>query len=203
MGQIRRTDDDKIWCKRTPSFPCHESIVSRNAQKQRVVDRWFQYFWKLEIWHIFSTKTNKHKIRWDMGGWNGRAPSHVLVTPMSIMLSRARRSRGLWCCTVYNVSWVSADVNAELAADKVDVFVEISILSWLGHQDDPTHSSGSRKKCSRGGGKLSIHFCAVEGTIETVFRKIILLISSIFMEQSKICVKNTKLAMKEQRDLFW
>ena len=35
MGQSRRTDDDKIWRKRTPSFPCYESIVPRNAQKQR------------------------------------------------------------------------------------------------------------------------------------------------------------------------
>ena len=35
MGQSRRIDDDKIWRKRTPSFPCHESIVPRNAQKQR------------------------------------------------------------------------------------------------------------------------------------------------------------------------
>ena len=31
------THDDKIWRKRTPSFPCHESPVPRNAQKQR---RW-------------------------------------------------------------------------------------------------------------------------------------------------------------------
>ena len=37
MGQSRWIDDDKIWRERTPSFPCHESIVPRNAQKQR---RW-------------------------------------------------------------------------------------------------------------------------------------------------------------------
>ena len=35
MRQSRRVNDDKIWRKRTPSFPCHESIVPRNAQKQR------------------------------------------------------------------------------------------------------------------------------------------------------------------------
>ena len=37
MGPSRRADDDKIRRKRTPSFPSYESIVSRNAQKQR---RW-------------------------------------------------------------------------------------------------------------------------------------------------------------------
>ena len=37
MGQSRGIDVDKIWRKRTPSFPSHESLVSRNAQKQR---RW-------------------------------------------------------------------------------------------------------------------------------------------------------------------
>ena len=35
MGQSRWIDDDQIQRKRTPSFPSHESIVSRNAQKQR------------------------------------------------------------------------------------------------------------------------------------------------------------------------
>ena len=35
MGQSRWIDDDQIRRKRTPSFPCHESKVPRNAQKQR------------------------------------------------------------------------------------------------------------------------------------------------------------------------
>ena len=38
MGQSRWTDDDQIWRKRTPSFPSHESIVLRNAQKQKEVE---------------------------------------------------------------------------------------------------------------------------------------------------------------------
>ena len=37
IGQSRRINDDKIWRKRTRSFPCLESTVPRNAQKQR---RW-------------------------------------------------------------------------------------------------------------------------------------------------------------------
>ena len=53
---------------------------------------------------------------------------------------------------------------------------------------------------SQGGGQLSIHFCADEGTIETVVRTIILFISSVFKEQSQICVKNTNPAMVGQSD---
>ena len=35
MGQSGWTNDDKICRKRTPSFPCYVSIVTRNAQKQK------------------------------------------------------------------------------------------------------------------------------------------------------------------------
>ena len=56
---------------------------------------------------------------------------------------------------------------------------------------------------SKGGGKLSIHFCADQGTITTDFRTIFLLISSVFTEQSQICVKNVILAMLEQGYLLW
>ena len=35
MGQSRWIDDDQIQRKRTPSFPSHESIIQRSAQKQR------------------------------------------------------------------------------------------------------------------------------------------------------------------------
>ena len=35
MGQSRWIADDQIQRKRTPSFPSHESTVSRNSQKQR------------------------------------------------------------------------------------------------------------------------------------------------------------------------
>ena len=43
---------------------------------------------------------------------------------------------------------------------------------------------------SKGGGKLSIRYCADPGTIETVFAQMFLLISSVCTEQSQICVKN-------------
>ena len=56
---------------------------------------------------------------------------------------------------------------------------------------------------SKGGGKLSIHFCADGETIETVFRTIMLFISTVSTEQSQICVMNTIPAMLEQGDLFW
>ena len=47
MGQSRWIDDDQIQRKRTPSFPIHESIVSRNAQKQR---RWKNVYTLLCRW---------------------------------------------------------------------------------------------------------------------------------------------------------
>ena len=48
---------------------------------------------------------------------------------------------------------------------------------------------------SKGGGKLSIHFCADEATIDT-FRPIISVHQlSIYGGVSEMCVKNAKLAM--------
>ena len=35
MGSSRWIDDDQLGRNRTPSFPCNESVLSRNAQKQR------------------------------------------------------------------------------------------------------------------------------------------------------------------------
>ena len=57
---------------------------------------------------------------------------------------------------------------------------------------------------SKGGGKLSTHFYADEGTIEKLFfAQLFLLISSVFTEQSQNCVTNANPAMLEQGDLFW
>ena len=55
MRQSRRTDDAGIFRKRTPNFPCHESFVPRNAQKQR---RWkiinTLLCWSGNDWNCFS-----------------------------------------------------------------------------------------------------------------------------------------------------
>ena len=56
---------------------------------------------------------------------------------------------------------------------------------------------------SNGGGKLSIHCCADGERLKLFFAQLFLLISSVFTEQSQICVKNAKPAMLEQGDLFW
>ena len=49
---------------------------------------------------------------------------------------------------------------------------------------------------SKGGGQLSIHFCADEETIETVFRTIISVDQlSLYGAVAVFCVKNVKLAM--------
>ena len=49
MGQSRWNDDDKIWSMRTPNFPCHESTVPRNAEKQRrlkIIKTLLCWWWK-------------------------------------------------------------------------------------------------------------------------------------------------------------
>ena len=65
---------------------------------------------------------------------------------------------------------------------------------------------------SKEGGKLSMHFCAKEDTIETVLRQIIPVNQlSIYGAVSDlcegyffvICITNANLAMSEQGDLFW
>ena len=57
---------------------------------------------------------------------------------------------------------------------------------------------------SKGGGKLSMHFCADGDTIETVFfAQLFLIISSVSTEQSQICVMNTGSAKQERRDPCW
>ena len=56
---------------------------------------------------------------------------------------------------------------------------------------------------SKGGGTLSMHFCADGDTIETVFRTIISVNQLSIYLASQICVKNVKPALLEQGDLFW
>ena len=74
-------------------------------------------------------------------------------------------------------------------------------FSESGHQVFRATSPLSRGTLKfKGGRKLSIHFCADERTIETVFRTIISVNQLCFHEH---CVKNTNPAMKEQGDFFW
>ena len=56
---------------------------------------------------------------------------------------------------------------------------------------------------SKGGGKLSIHFCADGGIrLKLFFAQSFLQISTVSAEQSQICVKNTVVVEQEQGDLF-
>ena len=48
---------------------------------------------------------------------------------------------------------------------------------------------------SKGGGKLSLHFCTDEGTIETVFRTII--------SVNQLSIYRANFATLEKGDLFW
>ena len=58
---------------------------------------------------------------------------------------------------------------------------------------------------SRGGGKLSIHFCAelMDKRFKLFFAQLFLLISSVSTEQSQICVMNTVLVKQERGDKCW
>ena len=56
---------------------------------------------------------------------------------------------------------------------------------------------------SEGGGKLSTHFCVDGEMIETVFRTILLLISSVSTEQSQMYVRNAVLVKQEREDPYW
>ena len=56
---------------------------------------------------------------------------------------------------------------------------------------------------SKGHGKLSIHYCADQATIETIFRIIVLSISSVFTEQLQTCVKNLKPIKIDRSNLMY
>ena len=70
MGSSRWIDDDQIRRKRTPSFPCHESIVPRNAQKQR---------W----WKIINTLL----CRW---GYDWNCFSHTYLSISSVSTEQSQ-----------------------------------------------------------------------------------------------------------------
>ena len=56
---------------------------------------------------------------------------------------------------------------------------------------------------SKGGGKYQYTFALTRERLKLFFAQLFLWISSVFTEQSQICVKNAKLAMSEQGDLLW
>ena len=51
---------------------------------------------------------------------------------------------------------------------------------------------------SKGGGKLSVHFCADGIRLKLFFAQLFLLISSVSTEQSQMCVRNT-VPVKQER----
>ena len=55
-----------------------------------------------------------------------------------------------------------------------------------------------RQLKSKGGGKLSIHYCADQDTVTTVLRQFLLQISQVLKEQLQKCVKNMKPSMIER-----
>ena len=56
---------------------------------------------------------------------------------------------------------------------------------------------------SKGGGKLSIHFCADGIRLKLFFAQLFLSISSVSKEQSQTCVRNSVLVKQEQGNPCW
>ena len=56
---------------------------------------------------------------------------------------------------------------------------------------------------SKGGGNCQYTIALTRERLKLFFAQLFLLISSVFTEQSQICVKNVTPAMLEQGDLFW
>ena len=87
-----------------------------------------------------------------------------------------------------------------------------TLVSLFAKRISPGRCAQKQRLRSKGHGKLSIHYCADQATIETVFhghtienvfRTIFPSISPVSSEQSQMCVKNVILAMIEQGDLLW
>ena len=100
--------------------------------------------------------------------------------------------------------WYSTD--KERPGGKWDRVAKLMMIKFgeSGHpvfQATSPFSRGTLK--SKGGGKLSLHFCADGDTIETVFAQSFLSISSVSTEQSHVCVRNTVLVKQAQGDLLW
>ena len=77
-------------------------------------------------------------------------------------------------------------------------------IQWKRTHSLPIHESiVSRNAQEQRRWKIINTSSLMSDTIETFFEQLFLFISSVFTEQSQICVKNTKLAMLEHGDLFW
>ena len=103
MGQSRWIDGDKIWRKRTPSFPCHESTVPRNGKKQR-------------RWKIINTL-----LRWWGNDWNCFF-AHFSVNQLSIYVAASDLCEEYKACQARTGRPV-------LAGQSDPVFVPTSLLT--------------------------------------------------------------------------
>ena len=127
------------------------------------------------------------------------------ATLVSIFAKRFSPGRWSFLGPGSEKQWYSTD--NERPGGEWDRVAELIMIKF-GESEHPVFRSTSPLSRgvlkSKSGGKLSIHFCAdEEGTIEIVFAQLFQLISSVFTEQSQICVKNTNPSMLEQEDLFW
>ena len=87
--------------------------------------------------------------------------------------------------------------------DRVEDLMKIT-LSESGHPVFRSTSPLSRGVLKRkGGGTLSTHSALMGERLNLFFARLFLVISSVFTQQSQICVKNRKPAMLKEGDLSW
>ena len=129
---------------------------------------------------------------------------NVLLIPHLCLYSQKDAGRWSFFGLGSETKWHSTD--KERPGGKWDRVAELMMIKFgeSGHKVFRATSPLSRGELkSKGGGKLSFHFCADGDTIETVFTQPFLSMSSVSTEQSQICVKNTVAVKQEQGDLLW
>ena len=123
---------------------------------------------------------------------------------MSLIAKRFPTGRWSFLGLGSATKWYST--NKERPGGKWDRVAELMMIKFResGHRVFRATSPFSRgTPKSKGGGKLSFHFCVNGDTIEIVFvAQSFPSISSISSEQSQICVKNTVAVKQEQGDLL-
>ena len=125
----------------------------------------------------------------------------LLIPHLSLFAKRFPAGHWSFLGLGSETKWYSTD--KDRPGGKWDRVAELMMIKF-GESGHPVFratsplSRGTLK--SKGGGKLSFHFCADGDTIETVFRTIISVNQvSVSAEQSQMCVRNTVLVKQVRK----
>ena len=132
---------------------------------------------------------------------------NVLLIPNLCLYSQKDFKKGRWSFLGPGLETKWYSICNERLVGEWDKVAELMMIKF-GESGHPVFRATSRLSRgtlkSKGGGKLSIHFCADGDTIETVFSHNCFCKSAQYStEQSQICVKNTVAVEQEQGDLCW